>query len=69
MNKFEEYKKRIDRKLNVVDAKLSYMNEGLKGLTKAFKEFRSEMDDFIDFAAESYSDHEKRISDLEKKVS
>ncbi len=68
MKKFEDFKIKIDRKLNVVDAKLSYMNEGLKGLSKAFKEFRSEMDDFIDFTAESYSDHEKRISELEKKI-
>ncbi len=68
MKKFEDFKSRIDRKLTMVDAKLSYMNDGLKGLSKAFKEFRLEMDDFIDFAAESYSDHEKRISELEKKV-
>lgn len=67
MIKFEENKVKIDRKLNLVDAKLSYMNDGLKGLSKAFKEFREEMDDFIDFAAESYNNHEKRITDLEKK--
>lgn len=69
MNKFEEFKSRIDRKLNVVDAKLSYMNNGLKGLTKAFREFRTEMDDFIDFTADSYADHERMITILEKKQS
>ncbi len=68
MNKFEDFKLKIDRKLNVLDAKLGYMNEGLKGLSKAFKEFRSEMDKFIGFAAESYTDHEKRILELEKKI-
>jgi len=68
MKKFEDFKTRIDRKLNMVDAKLSYMNDGLNGLSKAFKEFRAEMDGFIDFAAESYSDHEKRISELEKRL-
>jgi len=39
MNKFENFKLKIDRKLNLVDAKPGYMNEGLKGLSKAFKEF------------------------------
>jgi len=69
MDTFEDYKKRIGRKLNVVDAKLSYMHDGLKGLTVAFKDFKDEMDDFIDFTSESYSSHEKRIQILEEKIS
>ena len=68
MDKFEDFKKRIDKKLNVVDAKMSYMNEGLKGMAKAFKEFKVEIDEFIDFTAENYNNHEKRISKLEKKI-
>ncbi len=68
MDKFEDFKKRMDRKLNLMGAKMSYMNEGLKGMSKAFKEFKNEFDDFIDFSASTYNNHEKRISELEKKV-
>ncbi|MCF6352482.1 MAG: hypothetical protein L3J06_05695 [Cyclobacteriaceae bacterium] len=67
MAKFEDFKKRMDRKLNVMDAKMSYMNEGLKGVSKAFKEFKVEFDDFIDFTADSYNNHEKIILELERR--
>ncbi len=68
-NKFQEFKTRINRKLNVMDAKISYMHDGLKGLHEALGDFKEEFDLFIDFASENYSDHEKRIAALEKKAS
>lgn len=68
MDKFENFKRRIDRKLNIMDTKMSYVNDGLKGMTKAFKEFKVDIDEFIDFTADNYKNHEKRISDLEKKI-
>jgi hypothetical protein len=67
--RFKEFKTRIDRKLNVMDAKISYMHEGLKGLHEALGDFKEEFDLFIDFASENYSDHEKRIASLERKIS
>jgi len=44
MNKFETFKSRIGWKLNVVDAKLSDIGEGLKEFHEALKEFRTEID-------------------------
>jgi len=67
--RFQEFKTRINRKLNVMDAKISYMHDGLKGLHEALGDFKEELDLFIDFASENYSDHEKRIKALEKKAS
>ena len=68
LNKFEEYKKRVDKKLNEIDAKISYLNEGVQGLSVAFKEFREEMTDYMSFAADSFSDHENRLREIEKKL-
>jgi hypothetical protein len=47
---------------------MSYLNEGVKGLSAAFKEFQGGMADFMSFAAESFSDHEARIRNLENKL-
>lgn len=67
--KFQEFKSRIDRKINVMEAKISYMHEGLKGLNEALVDFKDEFDLFIDFTSENYSDREKRILALERKTS
>jgi DNA helicase IV len=67
MKNHEEFEKRIKGSLNMMEAKISYLNDGVKGLAEAFKEFESEISDFMAFTAENYADHEKRISDLEKK--
>jgi len=50
-----------------MDAKISYMHDGLKGLHEALGDFKNEFDLFIDFTSESYSDHEKRIAALEQR--
>ena len=65
--KFQEFKKRIGRKINVMEAKISYLHEGLKGLNVALGDFKEEFDLFIDFTSEPYSDHEKRIAALERR--
>ena len=67
--RFKEFKSRIDRKINAMDAKIAYMHDGLKGLHEALGDFKEELDMFIDFASENYSDHERRITALEKKTS
>jgi len=67
--RFQEFKTRIDRKINAMKAKISYMHEGLKGLNDAMGDFKNEFDLFIDFTSENYSDHEKRIAALERKMS
>jgi len=67
--RFEEFKTKINRKLNAMDAKIAFINENLGGLRSDLKDFKNDFDDFIDFTHESYQDHEKRIASLEKKVS
>ena len=67
LRKFGEHKKRVDKKLYKIDAKISHLNEGVQGLASAFKDFQEEMTDFMSFTAESFSDHEKRIRNLEKR--
>ena len=67
--RYQEFKQRIDRKLNVMDAKISYMKEGLNGLHEAQEDFKDEFDLFIDFTSENHSNHEERIAALERKVS
>lgn len=69
MDKYQEFKTRIDRKLNVMDAKLSYMKDGLEGFQEALEDFKNEFHLFIDFTTENMSDHEKRITALERKAS
>lgn len=68
MKNHEEFEKRLKKSLNVMEAKISYLNDGVKGLAEAFKEFQNEINDFMAFTAENYTDHEKRISDLENKI-
>ncbi len=69
MDKFEEFKKKINSKLHVMEAKIEFMHKSTGELGKAMKEFQEEFDLFIEFTSDLYQDHEKRISSLEKKVS
>ncbi|MEQ8243031.1 hypothetical protein [Fulvivirga sp.] len=50
-----------------MEAKISYLHEGVKGLSEAFKSFEEDITEFMAFTAENYADHEKRISNLEKR--
>lgn len=44
------------------------MRDGVKGLSEAFKEFETDITEFMAFSAERYADHEKRIKNLEQKL-
>jgi len=65
-NKFEEFKSKIVLRMANLDAKLSYMREGLDGFQKEFNDFQSDMGDFMAYAAEEIADHGKRIEKIEK---
>ncbi|MEM8940260.1 MAG: hypothetical protein AAGC64_13045 [Bacteroidota bacterium] len=52
LNKFEEFKKKIERSLNQMEAKISFLHDGVKGLKESHKEFQGEMTDFMSFMAE-----------------
>lgn len=68
LKKFNEFKKKIEKSLNQMDAKISFLNDGVKGLASSHKEFQQEMTDFMSFMAEGLADHESRISLIEKKL-
>ena len=65
-NKFEEFRLKIERRMNMMDAKLSFMREGLEGFQSEFKDFQQEMGDFMQFAAGEFLDHGERLSKIEK---
>ncbi len=67
MSTHEEFQKKINKSLNHMEAKISYLHEGVKGLGEAFKDFESDITEFMAFSEENYSDHEERIKALEKK--
>lgn len=68
MSTHKELQKKINISLTQMDAKISFLNEGVKGLGEAFKEFEADITEFMAFSAESYADHEKRIKKLEQKL-
>ena len=65
-NKFEEFKSKLERRMANLDAKLSYMREGLDGFQKEFKDFQTAMGDFVAYAVEEIADHGKRLDKIEK---
>ncbi|MEQ8358209.1 MAG: hypothetical protein RH860_01895 [Cytophagales bacterium] len=68
MKRREEFEKKVSRSLNSMDAKISFLNEGIKGLSDSFKIFREDMGDYMAFTSDQFSDHEKRIKEIEKKL-
>jgi len=69
MRTHRHFKQKINRSLNAVEAKISYLHDGVKGLGDVLKEFQTEFTDFMQFTANNHTDHEKRIRNLEKKIS
>ncbi|MEM7548997.1 MAG: hypothetical protein AAF363_04955 [Bacteroidota bacterium] len=68
INKFNEFRKKVERSLNQMDAIISYLHEGVKGLRDSHKEFQGEMTEFMSFMAEGLADHESRIASIEKRL-
>ncbi len=67
LNQFNEFRKKIESRLNQMDTKISFLHNGLKGLAQSHKGFQEEMTGFMSFMADGLADHEKRISDLERR--
>ena len=57
MKNHGEFERKIKRSLNAMDAKISFLHEGVKGLNQAFKEFKEDITEFMAFTAENYTDH------------
>ena len=68
MKNHGEFEGKIKRSLNAMDAKISFLHEGVKGLGQAFKEFQEDITEFMAFTAENYTDHEKCLTALEKRI-
>ncbi|WOK09481.1 hypothetical protein [Imperialibacter roseus] len=68
MSRHEDFERKINRSLNTMEAKISYLHEGMRGLQDSFKEFHEDITEYMAFSAEKYADHEKRLAALEKKV-
>ena len=58
LSKVNDFKNKIERSLNEMDAKISFLNDGMKGLAELHRTFQVEMTDFMSFMAEGLSDHE-----------
>ena len=67
MNEFERFREKVNGSLNKLEVSIAFLNEGLKGLSNDFNEFKEDFTDFMVITSKSHSDHEKRISDLERK--
>ena len=67
MKNHQEFQRKINKSLVAMEAKISYLHNGVKGLGEAFRDFQSEIAEFMVFTAENYGDHEKRIRALERK--
>lgn len=68
MKSHEEFQRKINSSLAHMNAKISVLHDGVKGLSESFKEFEEDITEFMAFTAENYANHEKRISDIEKKL-
>ena len=68
LNKFNEFRLKIERSLAQMDVKISFLHDGVKGLAESHKGFQGEMTNFMSFMAEGLADHESRISSIEKKL-
>ncbi|MGD1889057.1 MAG: hypothetical protein ACFB15_00365 [Cyclobacteriaceae bacterium] len=60
-NKLEEFRQKIEKRMTVMDAKLSFINKGFNEFQTEFKDFQQEMTDFMGFAAEQFLDHDKQL--------
>ncbi len=67
LQQFNEFRKKIESRLTQMDAKIAFLHDGVKGLADSHKGFQEEMTDFMAFMADGLADHEKRISNLERK--
>lgn len=51
-----------------MEAKISFLHDGVKGLHESFREFQEDITEYMSFTAEQYADREKRISNIESKL-
>ncbi|MEM8893200.1 MAG: hypothetical protein AAGC88_01400 [Bacteroidota bacterium] len=47
----KDFEKKINRSFNQTEAKISFLQEGVKGLNDSFVEFREDITEYISFSA------------------
>jgi len=62
----KDFQNSIKRKINLVEAKLEYLRDGHEQLSKAFKDFAEEIDDYPDYQMKTKASVSSRLDDLEK---
>ena len=63
----EELKK-LRRSVNVAEAKIAFLKEGVDGLGEAFKDISADLDDFITIYSETQQRNEERFERIEKHI-
>jgi|GEM_PF-2955044 len=65
-NRFEQFRKSIDRKITGVKAEVKHLSDNVQTLATSIDDLGDEFGDFAAYVSEMYSEHDARISALEK---
>jgi len=68
MKDHKDFEKRVNKSLQHMEAKISFLRDGVKGLSEAFHEFQEEIGDYMAYASEKHEDYDRRISRIEKEL-
>lgn len=66
MERFEELEKRINKALNNMEAKISFLHDSTGQLKVSFGELQEETGEFMKYIAEHVTNHAQRISKIKK---
>ena len=64
----KDFEKSVNKSLKHIEAKLSYLRDGVKGLSDAFHEFQEEIGDYMSYSSEMHSEYDRRITRIEKEL-
>ncbi|MGB3780489.1 MAG: hypothetical protein WA960_19145 [Tunicatimonas sp.] len=68
MDRFQEFEQRVNRALVKIDAKITGLHESTEAPKSSFTDFKEEVGDFMQFMADHVSDHEQRLTSVEKRL-
>ena len=67
-DRFEKFRQNIERKMTGVKAEVKHLADNVQTLGKSIDELGDEFGDFAAFVSEMYSEHDDRISALERSI-
>lgn len=68
VERFEEFEQQVKGSLNNMGAKISFLHESTGQLKNSLGEFQEAIGEFMTYVAEHVSDHEQRLSRIEKRI-